>query len=89
MVHYLVGRRRGGHGVGEDAFPLGEDQVGGDAQRPAFVTLGDEGEEDLALFVALGADSPAACPTILALPYAYTSTHRVASAFFEATTFVG
>ena len=27
MVHHPVDGRSGGHGVGEDAFPLGEDQV--------------------------------------------------------------
>ncbi len=54
VVDDPVDGRGGGHGVGEDAFPLGEDQVGRDAQRPAFVAFGDEGEEDLGLLVALG-----------------------------------
>ncbi len=54
MVHHPVDCRGGGHGVGEDALPLGEDQVGRDAQGPAFVAFGDEGEEDLGLLVALG-----------------------------------
>ena len=27
VVHHPVNRRGGGHGVGKDAFPLGEDQV--------------------------------------------------------------
>ena len=27
VVHHPVNRRSGGHGVGKDAFPLGEDQV--------------------------------------------------------------
>ena len=31
------------------AFPLRVDQVGGDAQGPAFVAFGDEGEEHLGL----------------------------------------
>ena len=44
----------GGHEVGEDVLPLREDQVGGDAQRPAFVALGDEGEERLRLLGSLG-----------------------------------
>ena len=42
VVHDPVNRRGGGHGVGEDAFSLGEDQVGRDAQRPAFVAFGDQ-----------------------------------------------
>ena len=54
VVDHPVNRRGGGHGVGEDAFPLGEDQVGRDAQRPAFVAFGDEGEKDLGLLSALG-----------------------------------
>ena len=54
MVNDPVNRRGGGHGVGEDALPIREDQVGGDAQRPALVAFGDEGEEDLRLLVALG-----------------------------------
>ena len=33
--HPVDGRRRG-HWVGEDVLPLGEDQVGRDAQGPAF-----------------------------------------------------
>ena len=41
--------RRSGHWVGEDVLPLGEDQVGGDAQGPELVAFGDEGEEDLRL----------------------------------------
>ena len=47
VMHHAVDGRSGGHGVGEDAFPLGEDQVRGYAQRPAFVAFGDEGEEHL------------------------------------------
>ena len=54
VVHHPVDGRGGGHGVGEDAFPLREDQVGRDAQGPAFVAFGDQGEEDLGLLVALG-----------------------------------
>ena len=54
VVHDPVNRRGGGHGVGKDAFPLREDQVGRDAQRSALVAFGDEGEEDLGLFGALG-----------------------------------
>ena len=54
VVHDPVDRRGSGHGVGKDAFPLGEDQVGRDAQRPAFVAFGDQGEEDLGLLGALG-----------------------------------
>ena len=53
-MHYPVNRRGGGHGVGKGAFPLGEDQVGRDAQGPALVAFGDEGEENLGLLVALG-----------------------------------
>ena len=52
VVHDAVNRCGGGHGVGEDALPLREDQVGGDAQRPALVALGDQGEKDLGLLVA-------------------------------------
>ena len=44
MDHPVDGRG-GGHGVGEDMLPLGEDQVGGDAQGAALVAFGDEGEE--------------------------------------------
>ena len=39
---------------GEDVLPLGEDQVGGDAQGPALVALGYEGEEHLGLLGTLG-----------------------------------
>ena len=54
VVHHPVDGRGGGHGVGEAALPLREDQVGRDAQRPPFVAFGDEGEEDLRLLGALG-----------------------------------
>ena len=47
VVHDPVNRRGGGHGVGKDALPLRKDQVGRDAQGPAFVAFGDQGEEDL------------------------------------------
>ena len=42
---------RGGcrHGVGEHLLPLGEDKVGGDAQRAALVALGYQGEQRLRL----------------------------------------
>ena len=43
-----------GHWVGEDVLPLGEDQVGRDAQGPAFVAFGDEREEHLGLLGPLG-----------------------------------
>ena len=46
--------RRRGHWVGEDVLPLGEDQVGRDAQGPAFVAFGDEREEHLGLLCPLG-----------------------------------
>ena len=54
VVDHPVNRRGGGHGVGEDALPLREDQVGGDAQRSPFVAFGDEGEKDLGLLGTLG-----------------------------------
>ena len=54
MVDHPVDGRGGGHGVGEDALPLREDQVGGDAQRSSFVAFGDEGEKDLRLLGPLG-----------------------------------
>ena len=54
VVDYPVNRCGGGHGVGEDALPLREDQVGRDAQGPAFVAFCDEGEEDLGLLSTLG-----------------------------------
>ena len=41
VVDHPVDGRRGCHGVGEDMLPLGEDQVGRDAQGPAFVAFGD------------------------------------------------
>ena len=53
-MHHPVNRRGGGHWVGEDALPLREDQVRRDAQGPALVAFGDEGEEDLGLLGALG-----------------------------------
>ena len=53
MDHPVDGRS-GGHGVGEDALPLGEDRVGRDAQRPTFVDFSDEGEEGFRFLVALG-----------------------------------
>ncbi len=52
VVDDPVNRRGGGHGVGEDALPLREDQVGRDAQRPALVAFGNQGEENLGLLVA-------------------------------------
>ena len=57
MVRHPVDGRRGGHGVGEDALPLGEDQVGRDAQGPELVAFGDQGEEDLGLPVAPGSST--------------------------------
>ena len=54
MEHDPVDGRGGGHGVGEDAFPLAEEQVGRDAQRRSLAALGDRGEEDPGLLVALG-----------------------------------
>ena len=54
VMDHPVDGRGGGHGIGEDALPLGEDQVGGDAQGPSLVAFGDEGEEDLGLLGALG-----------------------------------
>ena len=35
MVNHPVDGGSGGHGVGEDVLPLGEDQVGGDARLAA------------------------------------------------------
>ena len=54
VVHHPVNRRSGGHGVGEDALPLREDQVGRDAQRPALVAFGNEGEKDLGFLSTRG-----------------------------------
>ena len=54
VVDHPVNRRGGGHGVGEDALPFREDQIGGDSQRSAFVAFGDEGEKDLGLLGTLG-----------------------------------
>ena len=54
MVHDPVNRRGGGHGVGEDALPLGGDQVGRYPQESPFVAFGDVGEDDLGLLGALG-----------------------------------
>ena len=54
MVHHPVDGGGGGHGVGEDALPLREDQVGRDAQRSPLVAFGDEREEDLLFLGALG-----------------------------------
>ena len=53
-MHGPVDGGRGGYGVGEDAFPLREDQVGRDAQRPAFGPFGDEDEESLGLLGTMG-----------------------------------
>ena len=44
MMHHAFDGRRSGQQVGEDVLPLGEDQVGRDAQGPALVAFGDEGE---------------------------------------------
>ena len=44
VMHHPVDGRSGGHGVGEDALPLGEDQVRGYAQGPAFVAFRDQCE---------------------------------------------
>ena len=54
VVDHPVDGRSRGHWVGEDVLPLGEDQVGRDAQGPAFVAFGDEREEHLGLFGPLG-----------------------------------
>ena len=54
VVDHPVDGRSRGHWVGEDVLPLGEDQVGRDAQGPAFVAFGDECEEHLGLFGPLG-----------------------------------
>ena len=54
VVDHPVDGRRRGHRVGEDVLPLGEDQVGRDAQGPAFVAFGDEREEHLGLLGPLG-----------------------------------
>ena len=54
VMDHPVDGGRGGHGVGEDVLPLGEDQVGGDAQGPALVAFCDEGEEQLRLLGPLG-----------------------------------
>ena len=54
MVDHPVDGRRSGHGVSEDMLSLGEDQIGGDAQGPAFVAFGDEGEEHLRFLSTLG-----------------------------------
>ena len=54
VVDHPVDGRRRGHWVGEDVLPLGEDQVGRDAQGPAFVAFGDEREEHLGLLGPLG-----------------------------------
>ena len=54
VVDHPVDGRGCGHWVGEDVLPLGEDQVGRDAQGPAFVALGDEREEHLRLLRTLG-----------------------------------
>ena len=44
MHHPAAGRRRC-HRIGEDVLPLGQDQGRGYSQGPAFVPLGDQGEE--------------------------------------------
>ena len=49
VVDHPVDGRRGGHGVSEDMLPLGEDQVGRDAQGATLVAFGDEREEHLGL----------------------------------------
>ena len=54
VVHHPVNHHGGGHRVGEDTLPLRGDQVGRDAQRPAFVAFCDGGEKDFRLFVPLG-----------------------------------
>ena len=41
-------------GLAEMCSPLGEDQVGRDAQGPAFVAFGDERKEHLGLLGPLG-----------------------------------
>ena len=41
VMDHPVNGRGGGHGVDEDVLPLGEDQVGGDAQGAAFVAFGN------------------------------------------------
>ena len=41
-------------GLAQDVLPLGEDQVGLDAQGPALVAFGDKREEHLGFFGSLG-----------------------------------
>ena len=54
VVDHPVDGRRSDHGVGEDMLPLGEDQIGGDAQGATLVAFGDEGEEHLRFLGTLG-----------------------------------
>ena len=53
VVHHPVNGRRRGHRVLEDLVPLREHQVTGDHHAPAFVALGEEGEEHLHLGAVL------------------------------------
>ena len=45
VVDHPVDGRRRSHWVGKDVLPLGEDQVGRDAQGPAFVAFGSAQSE--------------------------------------------
>ena len=47
VVDAPVNRRGGGDGVGEDAFPLGEDQGGRYAQGSSFVALSSPGRQTI------------------------------------------
>ena len=52
--YHPVDGRRSGHGVSKDVLPLGEDQVGGDAEGATLVAFGDEREEHLRFLSTLG-----------------------------------
>ena len=54
VVDHPVDGRRGCHWVGEDVLPLGEEQVGRDAQGATLVAFGDEREEHLGFLCTLG-----------------------------------
>ena len=54
VVDHPVDGRRSDHGVGKDMLPLGEYQVGRDAQGATLVAFGDEREEHLGFLGTLG-----------------------------------
>ena len=47
VMHEAIDGRRGGHGILEDAVPFAKDEVAGDDNAAALITLGEKRKQDL------------------------------------------